>query len=576
MIQELVLEGDRRGISNFAGLIPEDPFRRAAADLYRIVSPVMILTGFYIPEAGAPETDGPPGAVCLGRALVRLGKQVIYIAGKGETDIIRVLLREDTKNSLIETFPCAGDGSRPVADAFANRLLETHSPGAVIAVERPGPDESGRFLTSRNRDISDRAYGPHRLFAAPDVVTVGIGDGGNELGLGILRNHIPRGHPGTVTPADHVLLGATSNWAAFGLTAALEIISGNPDLLPLPEWGQWSLEQAAGAGAVDGITALCQPTVDGFPVRESCRILDRLRILSRSIQAAQREIDVFNRIQARRYGVSVTDLTVKYDIDRNAVSIRGAVLLEKQKTSLQNHLISTGIHAELRPDILSDPDCSTRGLGHAGAVNPPADILDRPEGRLTNQIALSGEEVRVLWQNGNWILIQAPDLSLGWSLRAGWSIDFTGTGRPPTWRKVRSATRARVLPAGCSFRRFRQTADSYIGVPYLLGGATRSGIDCSALAQLLYREARILLPRHSGNQRRTGIRVPLSDRTPGNLVFGVGRSARRLHVAVVLPGGLLHACLKREKVVLESGTAFEKNYRIIAVRRVADFGDAAG
>ena len=42
--------------------------------------PIVITTGFYILNAQAPETDGPPGALAIGNALIKLGYDIHYVA----------------------------------------------------------------------------------------------------------------------------------------------------------------------------------------------------------------------------------------------------------------------------------------------------------------------------------------------------------------------------------------------------------------------------------------------------------------------------------------------------------------
>ena len=66
------------GGRNVFGLVVPDQLRLAAQSL-RLARRVAIVTGFYIPEAGAGETDGPPGAKVLGDALQKLGVAVDYL-----------------------------------------------------------------------------------------------------------------------------------------------------------------------------------------------------------------------------------------------------------------------------------------------------------------------------------------------------------------------------------------------------------------------------------------------------------------------------------------------------------------
>ena len=60
---------------------------------------------------------------------------------------------------------------------------------------------------------------------------------------------------------------------------------------------------------------------------------------------------------------------------------------------------------------------------------------------------------------------------------------------------------------------------SYIGTPYVWGGASRRGVDCSGLVMLAYAAAGIFFPHYSGAMYADTVRVPLWDLRPGDLLF---------------------------------------------------------
>jgi cell wall-associated NlpC family hydrolase len=64
-----------------------------------------------------------------------------------------------------------------------------------------------------------------------------------------------------------------------------------------------------------------------------------------------------------------------------------------------------------------------------------------------------------------------------------------------------------------------RAAESYLGVPYVWGGASRGGVDCSGLVMLAYEAAGVDLPHYSGAQFDDTERVPLYDIQPGDLLF---------------------------------------------------------
>jgi cell wall-associated NlpC family hydrolase len=64
-----------------------------------------------------------------------------------------------------------------------------------------------------------------------------------------------------------------------------------------------------------------------------------------------------------------------------------------------------------------------------------------------------------------------------------------------------------------------RTAMEYLGVPYVWGGASKSGVDCSGLVMLAYEAAGIDFPHYSGAMYEDTERVPLYDIQPGDLLF---------------------------------------------------------
>ena len=75
-------------------------------------------------------------------------------------------------------------------------------------------------------------------------------------------------------------------------------------------------------------------------------------------------------------------------------------------------------------------------------------------------------------------------------------------------------------------------AEKYLGVPYVWGGESRSGMDCSGLVQQTYKDLGISLPRVAADQQKVGQAVPsLADAQPGDLLF-FGQPA--YHVAIYL------------------------------------------
>ena len=77
--------------------------------------------------------------------------------------------------------------------------------------------------------------------------------------------------------------------------------------------------------------------------------------------------------------------------------------------------------------------------------------------------------------------------------------------------------------------------ESFLGAPYLWGGRTPWGVDCSGLVQMIFILMGIYLPRDAAQQAEEGDVVDLLDLSePGDLVFFDNDEGRIVHVGVVL------------------------------------------
>lgn len=79
-------------------------------------------------------------------------------------------------------------------------------------------------------------------------------------------------------------------------------------------------------------------------------------------------------------------------------------------------------------------------------------------------------------------------------------------------------------------------AKQYLGVPYVWGGTTPSGFDCSGLVQYVYGKEGINLPRLASDQANSGTEVSTADAKPGDLVY-FGKPA--YHIGIYLGNGMM-------------------------------------
>lgn len=219
-----------------------------------------------------PESDGPPGAVALGRALVRIGAEVGAGAEVGVG--VEVEYLTDARSAplfrAMGVEPRVATWSGAVAADGARELLATLGADAVVSIELPGRGQAGRYWSMRGEALDTPALDEVLLAAeARGLLSLAIGDGGNEAGLACLAAGVARLLPlgeriATTVAARHVLAAGVSNWGAYALLGGLSLIHGRC-LVPSEDETRRDLEAVAAAGGVDGILKTRGLEVDGQP-----------------------------------------------------------------------------------------------------------------------------------------------------------------------------------------------------------------------------------------------------------------------------------------------------------------------
>jgi hypothetical protein len=286
--------------------LTEEPMPLAAARLLQTAvvpkSHVLMLTGVFDPiNLPFGETDGPPGVASLARAL-DIGLEAKPV----------VLCEEQLMPSIELT--CLAVGLLPVRDmnhaarkahtallvpfpittveqsrAHAEDLVSRHNPSAVVSVERIAGNKTGRHHYAVGTAISDEAYLETVVEVATGrrIPTVGIGDGGNEIGMGKMfervQEIVPYGRVcqcdcgsgiACAVSTDVLVVANTSNLGAYGIAACLAVLLGQPRLAHDRAMEQRLLDAVASARCMDG--GFVSPSVDGTG-DASLAIVDLLR-----------------------------------------------------------------------------------------------------------------------------------------------------------------------------------------------------------------------------------------------------------------------------------------------------------
>lgn len=257
---------------------------------------VGILTGAAVPDfLPTGENDGPLGAFVLGRALRFLGYKVTFLA-EAELNGIFAAMSDFYK----ESFPMiqlAKDD--PVDHATTAPNLDI-----LISIEKLGSNEfhvmHGATGTSRN---GTRAHvdGLVARMEAEGKLTIGIGDGGNEIGFGKIRevarrlvNYGDRCRCGcgggivTVTATRHLYPVAVSNWGAYAVVSALGALTGEFQVLHTPQHERELLALAKRVDCRDGASGTARESVDGVPAETSAAVVEILKTLAEVVNEEEK------------------------------------------------------------------------------------------------------------------------------------------------------------------------------------------------------------------------------------------------------------------------------------------------
>lgn len=286
------------------------PLSRLAAEPLLGLAPgdrVMMLTGSIVRGWVSPalaETDGPIGAAALARtlsygfnaipvvltdpSLMPAVTATLEVAGLTVVDLEHA--QASTTNArftgiaVVDT--CGTD--HPAARADAGRLLDRYAPRALLSIERAGMTADGTFRNSVGQDTgAGRALLDYvvREAQARGIPTVGIGDFGNEIGMGGVRAEVERYVPnGALICADLatdvVFPVGVSNWGCYAIQAALAILTGRAELAHSATIERRLLEASPRIGLVDGLHGKREPTADGLPTSVHLDIADLLEVVA--------------------------------------------------------------------------------------------------------------------------------------------------------------------------------------------------------------------------------------------------------------------------------------------------------
>ena len=242
---------------------------------------IALLTGFVVPgRYPAGENDGPLGTAALARTLLHASFRPTVYADPEVLGTMHWLLAELGARVAVKAIPSDG-------------RVDPDSIDVAIAIEKPGANTEGVMHTFDGERIEAGSRSVDPLFhelAVGGKLTIGIGDQGNEIGFGLLGERLAQAHPdiercscgcggsiAAATASDLLYPAAVSNWGAYGIAAAIALISNRLEGTLAPEEERRMLQVAAVRGCCDGVRRRGAYGVDGITGDTSVQVVRELQ-----------------------------------------------------------------------------------------------------------------------------------------------------------------------------------------------------------------------------------------------------------------------------------------------------------
>ncbi|AGX44058.1 DUF4392 domain-containing protein [Clostridium saccharobutylicum] len=266
---------------------------------------VYIMTGFVLLPFKKAEMDGIVSSILLARSLVKAFnvKPVIIcpeenmLAVKNLSAVVGLHCYdsiEELKEYPISMAAISFTKDASKAEQQADDIMSKGLPSAVISIECPGANSVGKYHNAVGLDVTELEAKQDILFTKlqdKGVLNIAIGDLGNEMGMGTIKEHLEEYIPyaakgrcncgcnggiAVATKADNIITATVSDWGCYGLIAAIAYLKKDLEILHTKEMEEEAMVAASRSGMID-MYGWLTPAIDGFGLSMNLSIVNLMR-----------------------------------------------------------------------------------------------------------------------------------------------------------------------------------------------------------------------------------------------------------------------------------------------------------
>lgn len=266
---------------------------------------VYIMIGFVLLPFKKAEMDGIVSTMLLARALVKgFNVKPVIVCPKDNIKAVENLayvvgLHFHDNIEELKEYPLSIAGITFTKDAMkagtqADELIAKGIPGAVISIECPGANSVGVYHNAIGKDVTELEAKQDILFTklkGKGVLNISIGDLGNELGMGTIKEHLEKYVPYAAkggcscgcnggilasVKADNIITATVSDWGCYGLIAALAYLKKDLNIMHTKEMEKEAMVTASRSGMIDMYGDLI-PAIDGCGLSINTSIVNLMR-----------------------------------------------------------------------------------------------------------------------------------------------------------------------------------------------------------------------------------------------------------------------------------------------------------